>query len=267
MNVIPLNEIHQLNFSLDVINSFRQSWKKTKTFSCLGSPKKTDLFLYLNGVSGEYTKKDGTKIVAEKGSLVYTPTGSEYKLRLFDFEDDSARTVGINFLLYDKQGDPFILGEDILIFSNSTLQSTVIKINKAANSLTPCPSLMKAGLYEILASLSQKKHFLNKRYRIIEKGILLLEKDTEEVFSISELAKKCNVSEIYFRKLFKEYAGKSPSEYRLDKKIEKAKEYLLKSDLSVSEIAFTLSFTDTAYFCKQFKARTGLSPLQFRNCI
>ena len=193
------------------------------------------------------------------------PAGSEYKLRLFDFENDSSRTVGINFLLYDKKGEPFILSEDILIFSNGTLKSTVAKINKAANALTPCPALMKAGLYEILASLSEKKHFLNQKFKIIEKGILLLEEGKGQELSVKELAKVCNVSEIYFRKLFKEYAGKAPGEYRMDKKIEKAKEFLLNSDLSVSEIAFALSFTDTAYFCKQFKARTRLSPLQFRN--
>lgn len=264
MNQVPLNEIYQYDFYPDVINSFRQSWKKTKSFSCLGSPKKTNLFLYLNGVSAEYTRKDGEKITGEKGSLIYTPMGSEYKLRLFDFEDNFSNTVGINFLLYDKKGVPFILGEDILIFSNSTLKSTVEKINKTANSLTPCPALMKAGLYEILASLSQKKHFLNQKFKIIEKGIMLLEEDRGQDFSIKELAKACNVSEIYFRKLFKEYAGKAPGEYRLDKRMEKAKDLLLKSDLSVSEIAQTLSFTDTAYFCKQFKASTKLSPLQFR---
>ncbi len=264
MNIILLKEIYDYNFSLEVINSLKQYWKKTRTFSCLGSPKKTDLLLYLDGVSAEYTKKDGTKIIAEKGSLIYTPKGSEYKLRLFDFDDDTSNTVGINFCLYDKKGFPFILENDILVFKGNGLKNLIEKIDRAGSFLSPCPALMKSGLYDIFADLSQKKHFLDKKYRIIEKGILLLEEDRGQDFSIKELAKVCNVSEIYFRKLFKEYAGKSPAEYRLDKRIEKAKEYLLKSDLSVSEIAFALSFTDTAYFCKQFKARTKLSPLQYR---
>ena len=91
-----------------------------------------------------------------------------------------------------------------------------------------------------------------------------MEENPSQNLSINEIAKMCNVSEIYFRRLFKEYSGLSPVEYRIKRKIEKAKSYLDYDNLNISEIADILGFTDTAYFCKQFKAHTGTTPLNYK---
>ncbi len=264
MNIITLSELYQYNFSVNVNNALKQYWKKTQDFSCFLSPKKTNMLLYLDGVSARYIQKDGKQFFAPKGSLVYTPQGSEYQVRFFDFENENSNTIGINFSLFDSNGHPFILGKDVIVLKGYKLKSLVEKVDQASEALVPCPSAMKAGLYDIFTALSQNKNFLKSRFRVIEKGIEYMEHDALQKLPIDEVAKLCNVSEIYFRKLFKEYSGKSPLEFRMDSKIEKAKEYLFLGDISVSEIASLLGFTDSAYFCKQFKNHTGLSPLQYR---
>ena len=91
-----------------------------------------------------------------------------------------------------------------------------------------------------------------------------MEENVSQECSIGQIARMCNVSEIYFRRLFKEYSGLSPMEYRLKRRIERAKNYLAYEDMSVAEIAELLGFVDTAYFCKQFKAYTGVTPLGFK---
>lgn len=264
METIPLSELYSYNYSLEVLNALKQFWVNTKTFSCINSPKKTNMLTYLDNLKGEYTLKNGKKIIAGKGSLVYAPIGSEYTVRFFDFESNLSNTVGINFFIFDSFGESFILDNEIIVFSDVEAKLLVEKIDSSSESLSPSPAIMKAGLYDIFTLLSKKQNRISKKFEPIKKGIEYLETDVSQALSISDVAKLCNVSDIYFRKLFKEYSGTSPIEYRLTSKIEKAKNYLIYENLNVDEIADILGFTDSSYFCKQFKKHIGTSPLQFR---
>ncbi len=263
MKIIPLSELYGYNYSVDVINALKQFWHENKTFSSINSPKKTSMLLYLDCVKAEYTTKNKNTIIAEEGSLVYVPEGSEYTVRFFDFQNKASNTVGINFYLYDSFGEKFILDNNILVFSGLDVKSLVDKIDSSSESLLPSPAVMKAGVYDIF-TLILKKQTLNKKFHVIKKGIDYLENNLSQELSIKEIAKMCNVSEIYFRRLFKEYSKKSPIEYRMTSKMEKAKKYLVFDNLNVTEIAEILGFTDASYFCKQFKKHTGLSPLDYK---
>jgi AraC-like DNA-binding protein len=264
MNIIPVSSLYEYNYSVDVINALKQFWANNKFFSCIGVPKKTNMLAYLDGVKCEYTLKSGRKIIAPRGSLVYTPIGSEYSMRLFDFESTNSNTVGINFFLFDKDGNDFILDDEIIIFPPQNVKYLIEKIDLSSESLLPSPQIMKAGLYDIFTLLSKKSHVLDKKFKAIEKGIEYLETDVLQSLSVKEIAKICNVSEVYFRRLFKEYSNMSPAEYRLNSRLEKAKDYLVFDSLNTTQIGQLLGFTDTSYFCRQFKRFTGLSPLEYR---
>lgn len=264
MKIIPLSELYNYNYSLEVINALKQFWVDNKTFSCISTPKKTNILTYLDDLKGEYTLKNGKKIIAEKGSLVYAPIGSEYTVRFYDFDNSLSNTVGINFFIYDSLGESFILDNEITVFSGIEAKLLVEKIDSSSESLSPSPAVMKAGLYDIFTLLSKRQNRISKKFEPIKKGIEYLETNVSQALSVSEIAKLCNVSEIYFRKLFKEYSGRSPIEYRLTSKIEKAKKYLIYENLNVDEIADILGFTDASYFCKQFKKHTGISPIGYR---
>ncbi len=58
--------------------------------------------------------------------------------------------------------------------------------------------------------------------------------------------------------------GKNAQQYIHEKLIEKAKEKLTTSDLTISEIAYELGFEHPQSFSKLFKTKTNLSPLEFR---
>jgi AraC-like DNA-binding protein len=60
-------------------------------------------------------------------------------------------------------------------------------------------------------------------------------------------------------------AGKSASELIMEQVILEAKRYLLHSDKNISEIAFTLNFSDASHFVKYFKKSTGETPQTFRS--
>ncbi len=82
--------------------------------------------------------------------------------------------------------------------------------------------------------------------------------------TVQYIAGKLNVSSNYLSGLLKVLTGQSTQQHIHDKLIEKAKEKLSTTDLSVSEIAYELGFEHPQSFSKLFKAKTNFSPLEFR---
>lgn len=79
------------------------------------------------------------------------------------------------------------------------------------------------------------------------------------------IAKKLNIGYSWFRRVFKQYTGFSPTQYQLEIKLQKSKEFLVSTPMSIKEIAFILNFDSVSYFVNFFKARTGLSPSEYRD--
>lgn len=82
--------------------------------------------------------------------------------------------------------------------------------------------------------------------------------------SIQELAQLTNLSLSTFKREFKKIYRQSPASYLKDKKLEKAREFILLSDRNITQITFDCGFKDVAHFSKCFKDKYGLPPSQFR---
>lgn len=267
MQIIPISELYGYHFSAEVVNTRRVYWHKSggDTFSSFGMPKKANLLVYLDNCSAEYTLLDGQTLHAGPGSLVYTPMGSQYKLRIHSRRDASSGTVGTNFFLYDTQGEPFLLSDTVMIFSDIACKQQIDALESLSNAMLCCPSRMKAQFYELLMLVCERSRATpGKKFGVIRKGIRYMEQDHRQQLSIPEVAALCSVSEIYFRRLFKEYSGLSPTEYRMRAKMERAKNHLLYDDLTTAQISALLGFEAPSYFCRQFKKHTGLSPQEYR---
>jgi len=82
--------------------------------------------------------------------------------------------------------------------------------------------------------------------------------------TVQFVAESLNVSPNYLSGLLKTLTGQSTQQHIHEKLIERAKEKLSTTDLSVSEIAYALGFEHPQSFSKLFKTKTNLSPLEFR---
>ncbi len=82
--------------------------------------------------------------------------------------------------------------------------------------------------------------------------------------SVQYLSDEFNMSPQYMRSLLKSLTGQTTQQHIHEKLIEKAKEKLSTTNLSVSEIAYELGFEHSQSFSKLFKAKTDISPLEFR---
>ena len=82
--------------------------------------------------------------------------------------------------------------------------------------------------------------------------------------TVQYASNKLNVSVSYLSRLLKTLTGQSTQQHIHDKLIEKAKEKLSTTELTVSEIAYELGFEHSQSFSKLFKNKTNQSPLKFR---
>lgn len=82
--------------------------------------------------------------------------------------------------------------------------------------------------------------------------------------TVQYIAEQLHLSPKYLSSLSRALTGQNTQQHIHEKLIEKAKEKLSTTDLSVSEIAYALGFEHLQSFSKLFKIKTGLSPIVFR---
>ncbi|MGI4729951.1 MAG: helix-turn-helix domain-containing protein, partial [Janthinobacterium lividum] len=82
--------------------------------------------------------------------------------------------------------------------------------------------------------------------------------------TVEFLANKLNLSPHYLSDMLRSLTGQSAQQHIHEKLIEKSKEYLTTTNLSVAEIAYGLGFEYPQSFNKLFKKKTNISPLEFR---
>ena len=120
--------------------------------------------------------------------------------------------------------------------------------------------------YSILLMLMQsvqKKYLPAEKINKISPALDYIAKNYNKNMRNDVLANLCNLSTVYFRKLFTEIMGTSPISYVHELRIKKAKE-MLKSDYgSITDIAQSLGYLNIYDFSRAFKKYTGISPSKY----
>jgi len=90
------------------------------------------------------------------------------------------------------------------------------------------------------------------------------ESEQTGLLTVQYIAQRMNLSPNYLSDLLRVHTGQNTQQHIHEKLIEKAKERLSTTSLSVSEIAYTLGFEHSQSFSTLFKKKTTMSPLEFR---
>jgi AraC-like DNA-binding protein len=142
---------------------------------------------------------------------------------------------------------------------------------KRAQEETPYSQQILAGIVNHLVGLMyalERSMELSKdhtRVDMINLARLRIRESLEVDLTIQQVAEELGVSYSNFRKLFKEFTGISPALYQQDLCLQRAKELLATTTLSIKEIAYRLRFESPDYFSSKFKIKTGKKPSEFRN--
>ena len=82
--------------------------------------------------------------------------------------------------------------------------------------------------------------------------------------SLHALAEKAGVGESYLSARFREETGKTFSSWLREKRVERAKDLLVRKELSIAQVAEQIGMLDVSYFIRVFKKETGVTPGEWR---
>lgn len=195
---------------------------------------------------------DGKKVVSDRTKVVILPKGRSYSLH----GDKTGRFPVINFDCLN------LTCSEILSFTVLN-PAAYIKNYEKMKAL----SLFDGNRAEIMSIFYGILHRItldNTSKGRLAPAINLIEKDFgNPKLTNTVLARECNISEIYFRKIFTEEYKLSPKQYLIEVRINKAKQLLTDGFLKINAVASQCGFTNQYHFSRIFKEKTGFTPTEY----
>lgn len=191
---------------------------------------------------GSELKIDLKRIIGEGVALMETPViclSEDHKILIGRYLDMAARIIDVE--------TPF--KDDALLSLVSSMLSIV------------------AGAWtQKLDEMKQKASLTTTRSRMIfEQFIKLVREYHTKHRNVGFYADRLCLTPKYLSKLIKSASGKSAPEWIDSYVILEAKSLLKYSDITIKEIVYRLNFPNQSVFYKFFKARTGMTPSEYRN--
>ena len=115
----------------------------------------------------------------------------------------------------------------------------------------------------LLQTITEEEN--DSRERIIAQIQAFIQNNLHRNLSLVEIANVANYNSAYVSRLFKQMTGENLFQYIVRVKMEKAKDYLVRTNDSIQQIAEKLGYDSSQYFSSVFKKKTGLSPRDYRN--
>ncbi len=201
----------------------------------------------------------GKKIVSNMSNMVILPKGSSYDWKCtkaghyccIEFDADGGCPDIFGFKI--KQGEKMLKMFKSLEYK---------RLSRSPLYEMECIS----GAYEIiLGLLSQRSEGYTPRQK--EQKLIpafeYISKNYNKEIQNEDLASLTGLSTVYFRKLFSEVYGISPIAYVKNLRIKKAKEMLYSDYGSITDIAFSLGYSNIYDFSRDFKKHVGVSPSRY----
>ncbi|WP_375003799.1 helix-turn-helix transcriptional regulator [Aeromicrobium sp. CTD01-1L150] len=91
-----------------------------------------------------------------------------------------------------------------------------------------------------------------------------IDRDYAQPLDVAELARDVHVSAGHLSRRFKAAFGESPYSYLMTRRIERAMTFLRSTDISVTDICFTVGFSSLGTFSTRFAELVGVSPSEYR---
>lgn len=227
-------------------------------------PRASDALIYI--LEGEciYTFSDGHSFTAKKGGILYLARDSVYSM---DVCCERYAFICAD-LFFDRNGK-----SDIFAFTdNAPLERTFRRlIFLSHNKEAGVRSEMLSLIYQVYSTLTKSRapHYTGGKSRraLDDARIYITENCTDPSLSPSTVAKRANMSETYFRALFKRAYSSSPARFIMERRVSNAKELMSLEYLSLEDIAEQSGFSSLSYFCRVFKLVTGVSPGEYRKSL
>lgn len=161
-----------------------------------------------------------------------------------------------NQTLLDVGSCPSLILDFEEIFRDYIVRDSCFEQSTAARLTSICIEISRRAE----ASGSGSSETDSRIYRVLS----FIHKNYDRNLSIEQLALQEHLSPSRFRALFRECTGLSPMDYLTVLRINRARQLMGQTDLSVGEVASAVGYQDQLYFSRIFKRRTGMTPSAYR---
>ena len=241
-------------------------WSKGRVLDC-------HALVYISQGRGTFESRQSARQPIEAGQVFFLFPGVWHRYRpdaktgwhehWVGFDGEVARRWVKN-KFFSPRAPVFKPGQEEKWLALFTELITVIKLNRpalqqvmagyAAQMLGLVYSGQQAGLAGDDVSLL-----------MVQKAIAKMQAGPEGGFHPEAMARDLNVSYSSFRHTFQQHTGSSPHQYLLELRLVRARNLLTQTPLSVKEVSQRAGFEDEHYFCRFFKLKTGMTPVQWRS--
>lgn len=229
--------------------NYRNSYKSGRTHNGF-------IYTVRGRIRNVFFSSDMDEIETSAGDLVFVPKGTSYVSTYL--EDDTELKV-VHFDLFSGEL-PEYLSKPVKIDLPNVKEIMDSFFIPRKNPSVNHPLYYLSRLYDLLWQLEKKHARVPTKYKKLKPALHDIAEHYEKNRPISDYAELCDMSEVNFRRLFREYTGTSPIDYRNGMRLESAKTKLQSGEYNVSEAAESVGFSNLSFFIRLYKKKFGYTP-------
>lgn len=244
---------------INVISSYLNHSGRT----LVSKGRHSDAFVYILSGSCNYFFEDGVEFTANGGNILYLAKNAVYDMYVIS-EEYRFIFCDFEFICDEPRKSELFFPSDIAGSEEHFRRLYRIYNSDSATAFNDSMSLLYT-VYSSIISSSNKTYVSKGAKDLIESSREYIDRNFADAsISISLLAERVGISEVYYRRIFKSMYGVTPIEYIVSVRLKRAKELMEYSFLSIEECALQSGFSSPQYFSRVFKCHEGVTPGQYR---
>lgn len=265
MKLVKLSALNSTDVQFFSIIGLQQKWTNHSKFVYIDTPRPDNGLTLILCREARYTLTDGSVLCGKRNSIICLPEECRYSVEFFLDETDGPAALLLNFSICDASGtritvgtEPEILCTDSNGYYRQKIEAAVTDYKNA--KMLSCKSRLLNLLHHLILTLQNQSVADNSIQPILD----YIDSSLELNPSVADIAKHFAISESSLRRKFRTDLNLSPIEYINQIKIEKAKELLNTSEITLDDICEQLGLYDTSHLYKLFRKYTGTTPLRWK---
>ena len=218
-------------------------------------------FVRSGSIRYDFYKAEGKsdRRVWKTGDCYYIPEGTPYKAV---YAEDGTELYIANFSISEGSMPSEFDGPlKLPIYDAERIFSTLFDPKKMGSTFEARSFFSTGRMYTILFYAINSLAEASPKYARLAPALDEINRNYALKQKISYYADLCKMSETGFRRLFKEYTGLSPVDYRNRLRLEQADRLIATGEYLVEEAALSVGFTNKSFFCREYRKMFGHSPL------
>ena len=216
----------------------------------------------------ERLRSDGTdRLIMETGDLVLIPPNHPY---VYESLTDNTLYYWLHFSGSHAGALASVFDQDTKIKSPGLHEGSEALFMDLFKQFIVRDDLFNLACHSVLMRLVwglarrlRTRHQAIRRRAIPLTSLQYIHRNLSGPMQIDELAAMEHLSPSRYRAVFRETMGSSPSEYIIEQRMQRACELMEHFDMSITEVAAAVGYSDPLYFSRLFKKRLGVNPTTY----